>query len=130
AAIRPGQTGIQAAYRTQAAVHQSRRSVTSTTRRAGSQKIRNQALPAATASSGPQLTHPQPPRLNSYGCWPWRGLRGHRKAACWGGPGGREVAVLGVAGEMASVVGTGVVGPGVRAGGAVVADREVGDLGV
>ncbi len=40
--------------------------MTSTTRRAGSQKIRNQALPAATASPGPQLTHPQPPRLNSY----------------------------------------------------------------
>jgi hypothetical protein len=40
--------------------------VTSATRRAGSQKIRNQALPAATASPGPQLTHPQPPRLNSY----------------------------------------------------------------
>ena len=41
--------------------------MTSTTRRAGSQTIRNQALPAATASPGPQLTHPQPPRLNSYG---------------------------------------------------------------
>ena len=66
AAIRPGQTGIQAANRTQAAVHQSRRSVTSTTRRAGRETIRNQALPAATASPGPQLTHPQPPRLNSY----------------------------------------------------------------
>ena len=33
AAIRPGQTGIQAAYRNRPAVHQSRRSVTSTTRR-------------------------------------------------------------------------------------------------
>ena len=40
--------------------------MTSTTRRAGGQTIRNQALPAATASPGPQLTHPQPPRLNSY----------------------------------------------------------------
>ena len=40
--------------------------MTSTTRRAGLQKIRNQALHADTASPGLQITHPQPPRLNSY----------------------------------------------------------------
>ena len=40
--------------------------MTTTTRRAGSQKIRNQALHADSASPGPHLTHSQSPRLNSY----------------------------------------------------------------
>jgi hypothetical protein len=36
--------------------------------------------------------------------------------------------VVGMAGEMADVVGAGVVGSGAGPGGAVVADREAGDL--
>ena len=40
--------------------------MTSATRRADSQKIRNQALHADTASPEPLITHPQPHRLNSY----------------------------------------------------------------
>lgn len=36
------------------------------TRRADSQKIRNQALHADTASPEPLITHPQLHRLNSY----------------------------------------------------------------
>ncbi len=43
--------------------------MTTTTRRAGSQKIRNQALHADSASPGPHLTHSQSPRLNSYVFW-------------------------------------------------------------
>src|SRR5579863_9270551 len=42
--------------------------------------------------------------------------------------GDRGSAVPRMAGKIAGVVGAGVVGPGERAGGAVVADREVGDL--
>src|ERR1035437_2507689 len=67
---------------------------------------------------------------------PRKSLRGSRmRVSCWscgpghgGGAGGCGSVVLGAAGDVARVVGAGVVGPFPGAGGPVAADREAGDL--